>query len=295
MGKALTLDAAAAEREIISAGIAIYGATPAGIAGALSAAEGECSVLLIEPTARIGGMTTHGLSHSDFHSFESLHGPFLQFSQRVLKHYRENYGEDSQQVRDSWRGTHGEPSVNLLIFQQMLAEKPSIRILTEHRLTRMTVEDHLITRDQNQVRAHQQMTWQPGQKPMITKTNLQDPRLVDTVDLSFNLVTKRFSVGLGEFDLAAATIAKEYVEHLITQHRKDRPPAKRTDKWLDTLPDEIHDRLAAIGLIEARKQIELPRTVLAYMRAYIDSRTDWKKPENYKQSVDHLESFMKRD
>ena len=125
--------------------VVIYGATPAGIAAALTAAEGECSVLLIEPTARIGGMTTHGLSHSDFHSFESLHGPFLKFSQRVLKHYETTYGKDSEQVRDCWRGTHGEPSVNLLIFQQMLAEKPSIRILTEHRLTRVTVEDHLIT------------------------------------------------------------------------------------------------------------------------------------------------------
>ena len=47
--------------------VVIYGATPAGIAAALTAAEGECSVLLIEPTARIGGMTTHGLSHSDLH------------------------------------------------------------------------------------------------------------------------------------------------------------------------------------------------------------------------------------
>jgi len=48
-----------------------------------------------------------------------------------------------------------------------------------------------VTRDQNQVRAHRQMSWLPGQKPTITKTNLQDPRLVDTVDLCFNPVTKR--------------------------------------------------------------------------------------------------------
>ena len=53
---------------------------------------------------------------------------------------------------------------------------------------------HIVTRDQNQVRAHRQMTWQPGQEPTITKTNLQDPRLVDTVDLSFNPVTKRFEI-----------------------------------------------------------------------------------------------------
>jgi flavin-dependent dehydrogenase len=141
---AYTLDAAAAESGSSPVDVAIYGATPAGIAAALSAAEGERSVLLIEPTSRIGGMTTHGLSHSDFHSFEALHGPFLQFSRRVLKHYESTYGKDSEQVRDCWRGTHGEPSVNLLVFQQMLAEQPSIRILTEHRLARVTVEDESI-------------------------------------------------------------------------------------------------------------------------------------------------------
>ena len=32
-----------------------------------------------------------------------------------------------------------------------------------------------VTRDQNQVRAHRQMSWIPGQKPTITQTNLQDP------------------------------------------------------------------------------------------------------------------------
>ena len=52
----------------------------------------------------------------------------------------------------------------------------------------------LVTRDQNQVRAHRQMTWQPGQKPVITPTNLHDRRLVDTVDLSFNPLTKRLEL-----------------------------------------------------------------------------------------------------
>jgi len=138
--------ALAADAESPSADVAIYGATPAGISAALAAAEGDRDVLLIEPTSRIGGMTTHGLSHSDFHSFEALNGPFLHFSQRVLKYYETTYGKDSEQVRDCWRGTHGEPSVNLLIFQEMLAEKPSIRILTEHRLVEATVRDQSITR-----------------------------------------------------------------------------------------------------------------------------------------------------
>jgi hypothetical protein len=141
---ASTLDAAAADRPSTSSDVVIYGATPAGIAAAMCAAEGDRSVLLIEPTGRIGGMTTHGLSHSDFHSFEAISGPFHQFSQRVMEYYESTYGKDSEQVRDCWRGTHGEPSVNLLVLTQMLAEKPSIRILTQRRLTNVTVDDQSI-------------------------------------------------------------------------------------------------------------------------------------------------------
>lgn len=53
----------------------------------------------------------------------------------------------------------------------------------------------LVTRDQTPPRhSHKQMTWLPGQKPQIINTNLHDPRMVDTVDFSFNPVTKRLEV-----------------------------------------------------------------------------------------------------
>ncbi len=51
-----------------------------------------------------------------------------------------------------------------------------------------------VTRDQTKVDSHRQMIWSPGSPPQIIKTNLQDPRLVDTVDFSFNPVTKRFEI-----------------------------------------------------------------------------------------------------
>ena len=134
----------AAEFETRTPDLVVYGATPAGIAATLAAAELGKRVWLVEPTDRIGGMVTHGLSHSDFHSFEAINGPFLRFSQRVLRHYRDTYGENSDQVRDCWRGTHGEPSVNLRIFEAMLAEWPAITVLTNHRLGRVAVESDSI-------------------------------------------------------------------------------------------------------------------------------------------------------
>lgn len=51
-----------------------------------------------------------------------------------------------------------------------------------------------VTRDQTKVRSHKQMTWSSGVKPLVTDTNLRDPRLVDTVDLSLNPVTKRLEI-----------------------------------------------------------------------------------------------------
>ncbi|SMP41651.1 Integrase [Neorhodopirellula lusitana] len=113
--------------------------------------------------------------------------------------------------------------------------------------------------------------------------------------LRFSLDKKRQRLGLGDVDEAGAMLAKEHVEHLVGQYKRNRPPAPSTAEWLEGLPIEVHDRLAALGLVEARKRAELPRTVLAFMRAYIESRTDWKKPENYRQAVDHLEGYLKRD
>ncbi|MGN6546503.1 MAG: tyrosine-type recombinase/integrase [Aureliella sp.] len=77
--------------------------------------------------------------------------------------------------------------------------------------------------------------------------------------------------------------------------RLQRPPKPITSRWLVALPAEIYDRLAKLGLVEPRTLQDHPRTILAYMRAYIAGRTDWKKPENHKQSVDWLEKFLPRD
>jgi hypothetical protein len=114
-----------------SADVVIYGATPGGIAAAIAAAKGGHSVLLTEPTIRIGGMTTNGLSHPDFRAFEAITGTYHDLTQRTLAYYKKTYGADSQQVKDTFRGTHAEPKVNLLLFQQMLAEHPKITVRTQ--------------------------------------------------------------------------------------------------------------------------------------------------------------------
>lgn len=111
--------------------VLVYGATPAGIAAAIAAAEDGERVLLIEPSRRIGGLVTNGLSHTDFRTFEGLSGSFLDFSKRVEAHYRTTYGADSQQVKDSFRGTQFEPKIALKVFEEMLAAHPKLKVQKE--------------------------------------------------------------------------------------------------------------------------------------------------------------------
>ena len=116
------------------ANVIVYGGPPAGIAAAIAAARDGDRVLLIEPTDRLGGMVTCGLSHTDFRTREGLTGLYLEFIQRVEQHYRETYGPDSPQVRDCWGGVFAEPKVNLAVFEKMLAEQPNITVWKNRRV-----------------------------------------------------------------------------------------------------------------------------------------------------------------
>lgn len=52
----------------------------------------------------------------------------------------------------------------------------------------------LVARDQDTVREHWQLTWRPDEPPQRTRTNMRDPRYVDTVDFCLNPLTQRYEV-----------------------------------------------------------------------------------------------------
>jgi poly(3-hydroxybutyrate) depolymerase len=112
------------------ADVVVYSATPAGIAAAIEAARGGAAVVVVEPTAHIGGMTTSGLSHPDFRTFEALTGFYLDFTERVYEWYSRKYGADSEPAVVSLRGTHAEPHVNELVLNAMLEDFPNISLIT---------------------------------------------------------------------------------------------------------------------------------------------------------------------
>lgn len=119
--------------------ILVYGGTPAGIAAAVTAGREGKSVLLVEPYSFVGGMMTNGLSHTDFRTFESITGFYLEVTQRAVRHYEQMHGPDSQQVRDCWKGTQVEPSVMRIVVQQMLNETASVAVVRQCQLKSVDV------------------------------------------------------------------------------------------------------------------------------------------------------------
>ncbi|HEY3234626.1 MAG TPA: FAD-dependent oxidoreductase, partial [Polyangiaceae bacterium] len=114
--------------------IVVYGATSAGIAAAVQVARMGCAVVLIEPTARLGGLTTGGLGATDIGNKAAIGGLAREFYCRVRKHYRQpaawrwqrpdEYQSRGQATTDPDEEAQWtfEPSAALAIFRELLRE-----------------------------------------------------------------------------------------------------------------------------------------------------------------------------
>jgi len=114
--------------------IVIYGGTSSGVAAAVQATRMGESVVLIEPTHRVGGLTTGGLGQTDIGNKAAIGGIARDFYRAVRKHYedpaawkwqtRQEY-QDGGQTRTA-RGEDAmwtfEPSVALTIYQDWIRE-----------------------------------------------------------------------------------------------------------------------------------------------------------------------------
>ena len=121
-----------------AANVVVLGATPGGIAAAVTAARLGHSVLLVEYRRHIGGMAASGLGKSDIEHRELVGGLFREFTERVLAVYVSRYGADSDNVRLCDDGYYYEPSVAESVFRGMVGEQPGIELRLGARLA--TVE-----------------------------------------------------------------------------------------------------------------------------------------------------------
>jgi len=108
--------------------IVVVGGTPGGIMAAIAAARRGHTVLLLERNKHIGGLPANGLGASDIGTRGCAGGLAKEFFDRVLKAYVDDYGAESQQVKDCSGGFHFEPHVAEGVLEAMLAEQPKITV-----------------------------------------------------------------------------------------------------------------------------------------------------------------------
>ncbi|SDE43315.1 FAD dependent oxidoreductase [Paenibacillus sp. UNCCL117] len=102
--------------------IVIYGGTAAGIVAAVQASVMDKSVIVIEPSQRIGGLTTGGLGDTDVGMKEAIGGLSLEFYRRVAR----KYSQDGA----CWLF---EPKVALEVLQEWVVEN-NIEVVYGERL-----------------------------------------------------------------------------------------------------------------------------------------------------------------
>ena len=125
--------------------VLVYGGTVAGIAAALASARMGCQTILVERGDHFGGMTTSGLGLVDTLREEAFGGIVSEFLAQVRAHYRETYGEDSDQNRLTYGGYFMEPHVAQRIIDDMLANQPKLQTFTRLELVDISKRDNILT------------------------------------------------------------------------------------------------------------------------------------------------------
>ena len=105
------------------ASVLVYAATPSGIMAAIEAAHLGKSVILLEPSQHVGGMTSSGLGQTDSYDLRALGGLVQTFFQTV--HAIDVAAGNPSDVQ----GLHYEPHVAEAAFLQMLGQYPNIQIV----------------------------------------------------------------------------------------------------------------------------------------------------------------------
>lgn len=124
--------------------IVVYGGTSAGIAAAIQGSRLGKKVVLLEPTQRIGGLTTGGLGATDIGNKEAIGGVSREFYENIYKFYKDSTNWKWQKKSDYKQGRNEEkeaamwtfePSAALQVFEEMIATE-SIDLVYGKRLNR---------------------------------------------------------------------------------------------------------------------------------------------------------------
>ncbi|WP_436714676.1 FAD-dependent oxidoreductase [Roseiconus lacunae] len=130
--------------------LVIYGGTSSGIAAAVAAKRNGLSVVVIEPTDRVGGLTTGGLGQTDIGNKSAIGGIAREFYEAIAHHYQDPKAWKWQRPNDYRSGGQSrtstgesamwtfEPSAALAVYQQWI-KRDDIEVIYGQRLDRSTV------------------------------------------------------------------------------------------------------------------------------------------------------------
>ena len=133
--------------------IVVYGGTSGGVTAAVQAARSGKSVVLVSPTAHLGGLTTSGLGWTDLGKTSILGGLSREFYHRLYLHYQQgsawtwqsrasfgNAGQGGPAFNETLEiASVFEPKVAEAVFNQLLAEQ-SVALVTG----RLDLEDGVV-------------------------------------------------------------------------------------------------------------------------------------------------------
>lgn len=142
-----------AQRADTSTDVVVYGGTSAGIAAAIQVSRMGHSVVMIEPSNHVGGLTSGGLGFTDSGDKRVIGGISREFYQQIRKHYDKPDAWVHEKSTDYARYRSSEdalwtfePKVAESVFLQML-KKASVHVLMQERLNRtsgVTMQDNRI-------------------------------------------------------------------------------------------------------------------------------------------------------
>ena len=124
--------------------VVIYGGTSAGISAAIQTSRMGKSVLLIEPSSRLGGLTTGGLGATDIGNKQAIGGISREFYQGIKKYYDDASSWKWQKPEEYQQGRNAgstdamwtfEPSAAIEVYKRMM-EPEKIKVIYGEKLDR---------------------------------------------------------------------------------------------------------------------------------------------------------------
>lgn len=128
--------------------VVVYGATPGGIAAAVTAARMGRRVILCDHYDHIGGIVANGLTNADIGKRQAVGGLWYEFTRRILKHYEaiDQGNPGRPNVKLSRDGYWYEANAAAKVFHDLIREQGDrIQLLLSHELSRAIVEGNRLT------------------------------------------------------------------------------------------------------------------------------------------------------